>query len=831
MPGRILDIQFPTVNPSGATSASGENIPSSPNMFGGLGAQAEQEFGQGVERLGNAGLNLATEKQQQLNAVDTAQRHTDAVKKMTDVNEQYLSTEGHAAILARPDHDTKIKGVYDDALANASNPAVKRSLATTLSGDLDRYYNYSARHSAQQETVYSKKVAADKTLDSMNQAVWAYRNGDLKGWNDYRKAAIEETRNTYLHDLDPNETDPQRIRDGRSRIEAEVAKTNGKIVYDTTKLILDHPKGGPQKAGQFAKEYEGEVDAKTNVAIDDMLKGARATQAGQDAADVALGRSRMPAGSVAGIPANFIADIKSTEGFAPQAKWDYKQFTNGYGTRAVHSSEVIDEGTANQRFNNEISRAAKFVDSVNPNLDPGTRAALTSLTFNAGEKWAGSGLGEKIRAGDVAGAKADFLAYNHAGGVVNQGLADRRAREAAWFGQQDVAAGEAPQAASYQAPGAGSPGAETPQPAAVSGPAAAHSIDFRAAEQKLLDDPQLQGNPQAQAAAFARLNRVKQVTEGQTADEERAQRMKEHAAKVASDGAEQAALHDIYSNKPTLTAPQIIDSPVLSREAKERLITQLGKADSGEHAERTYGPGFFDAYKQVHAPPGDPGRITDPSQLYGMVGPHGSLTVAGVDKLVSEITARKTPEGEAESSMKKQFFEHVARPQITFTDQDLKLKDKEGDDRFLRFQAAAFTAYDEGKKAGKTPTQLLNPDSPDYIGKLIDRFKPTDAQAFGSRIQEATSEPGFLARGMQGMFGYPVLMPKVEAFDAAAVKSMSDLQAAYRDRKITPDEARKLAIERGWARQAAPLPQVPDRKTEVGPPLDHGAHAEWRDQP
>lgn len=815
MAQRILDVQFPVANPSGATSASGENIPSSPNMFGGLAAQATEQFGQGAERAGNTVVDFATEKQSQLNAVDAAQRHTDAVKKMTDINAGYLSTEGHAALLARPDHDEKIKGVYDDALANASNDAVKRTLATTLSGDLDRYYNYSSRHSAEQEKVYSKKVAADKTLDSMDQAVWAYRNGDLRGWNDYRRAAIEETRNTYLHDLDPNETDPQRISEGRQRIEAEVAKTNGKIVLDTTKLILDDAKGGPEKAGQFAKEYEKEVDAATNVKIDDMLKGARATQYGQDKADQALGRSRMPAGSVAGIPANFVAGIKATEGYQPRAQWDYKQFTNGYGTRAAHSAEVIDRDTAEQRFNNEISRAAKFVDGVNPNLDPGTRAALTSLTFNAGSDWAHSGLGQKIRAGDIAGAKADFLAYNHAGGVVDQGLANRRAREVQWFGRDDVAPGEAPQVASYQGGGAGAAPStgEAPQDAAVSSPAAAaHAIDFRAAERKLLDDPELQGNPQAQAAAFARLNRVKQVTEGQQADEERAQRMAEHAAKVASDTAEQEALHDIYSNKPTLTAPQIIDSPVLSREAKERLITQLSKADTGEHAERTYGPGFFDAYKQVHAPPGDPGRITDPSQLYGMVGPRGSLTVAGVDKLVSEINAKKTPQGEAETSAMKQFMEHVARPQITFTDEVLKLKDKDGDENFLRFQAGAFNAFDEGKKAGKTWQQLLNPDSPDYIGKMIEQFKPKADQSFANRLQDAsTNGPGFFSRigTAIGNVVYPAAAPAPAPFDAAQVHSLAELQAAYRDRRIGADEARKFAIERGWARVPVAPPQVP----------------------
>jgi GH24 family phage-related lysozyme (muramidase) len=154
----------------------------------------------------------------------------------------------------------------------------------------------------------------------------------------------------------------------------------------------------------------------------------------------------------AGIPQNFADEIKKSEGFEGRAKWDYKQFTNGYGTRAAHSAEIIDKETAERRFNGEMSKAASVVDAVNPNLDPGTRAALASLTFNAGDAWTKSGLGDKIRAGDIRGAKAAFLQYNKAGGETNQGLAARRNRESRWFGQggtEDITTATGPAGAAY----------------------------------------------------------------------------------------------------------------------------------------------------------------------------------------------------------------------------------------------------------------------------------------------------------------------------------------------------------------------------------------------
>lgn len=127
--------------------------------------------------------------------------------------------------------------------------------------------------------------------------------------------------------------------------------------------------------------------------------------------------------------------IKGFEGFSPKAKWDYQQYSNGYGTKAMSATESIDQATAQQRALVKIAEARRVVDRVNPNLDAGTRDALTSLTYNSGSKWAGAGLGSAVRSGDIARAKEIFMQYDHAGGAVNQGLFNRRAQEASWFGQ------------------------------------------------------------------------------------------------------------------------------------------------------------------------------------------------------------------------------------------------------------------------------------------------------------------------------------------------------------------------------------------------------------
>lgn len=149
--------------------------------------------------------------------------------------------------------------------------------------------------------------------------------------------------------------------------------------------------------------------------------------------------------------------IKRFEGWTPRAAWDYKQHSNGYGTRARHPGEVIDRVEGQLRLTEEVDKARAIVEQHAPNAPPGVKDALTSLTFNAGDKWARSGLGDAIRRGNYEAAKPLFLQYNKAGGATNPGLVSRRIQEAAWWdspsGGYSVASGQVP---------AGAPAAAAP---------------------------------------------------------------------------------------------------------------------------------------------------------------------------------------------------------------------------------------------------------------------------------------------------------------------------------------------------------------------------------
>jgi len=136
-----------------------------------------------------------------------------------------------------------------------------------------------------------------------------------------------------------------------------------------------------------------------------------------------------------------VTAVKQFEGCSPRAFWDYRQFSIGYGTRAISPNETIDcETEAEQRLIIELGQAQTQVDALGAPLTAAQRSALTSLTFNAGASWMQSGLGEAVRAGDWIRARGIFLQYVSAKGRVLEGLVHRRRAEAAWFEGELIAA-------------------------------------------------------------------------------------------------------------------------------------------------------------------------------------------------------------------------------------------------------------------------------------------------------------------------------------------------------------------------------------------------------
>lgn len=127
--------------------------------------------------------------------------------------------------------------------------------------------------------------------------------------------------------------------------------------------------------------------------------------------------------------------IPSVEGFSPAAIWDYKQWSWGYGTAAGYDR--------NKRPTGFITRSAawaaaeKVLDQLYKQLQPKVKknltanqwAALLSFAYNAG---AGNAMNiiQTINTGTPTEVVTRMKKYIYAGGKINQGLINRRDKEA-----------------------------------------------------------------------------------------------------------------------------------------------------------------------------------------------------------------------------------------------------------------------------------------------------------------------------------------------------------------------------------------------------------------
>jgi GH24 family phage-related lysozyme (muramidase)/uncharacterized Zn-binding protein involved in type VI secretion len=139
------------------------------------------------------------------------------------------------------------------------------------------------------------------------------------------------------------------------------------------------------------------------------------------------------------VPDNLTDYIKSKETFTAKAFWDNKQYTNGYGTKALSPTEIITEEEALRRLNKDLSQRRNFVANYsannNRNWSPDQIDALTSFVFNLGTDTLNQLTDRGTRTDTQIAAK--ILEYNketkNGVKVVVPGLTTRRIEESNWF--------------------------------------------------------------------------------------------------------------------------------------------------------------------------------------------------------------------------------------------------------------------------------------------------------------------------------------------------------------------------------------------------------------
>jgi GH24 family phage-related lysozyme (muramidase) len=123
--------------------------------------------------------------------------------------------------------------------------------------------------------------------------------------------------------------------------------------------------------------------------------------------------------------------IKAQEGFSPVATKDYKQYSSGYGTKAV-PGETITREEAQKRLEAETAKISEWVgNNIEVPLNRKQFTALASFGYNLGTGKGGlEDLKDDINAGDWDRVASRMQTFNRAGGQVSPGLVKRRRAEA-----------------------------------------------------------------------------------------------------------------------------------------------------------------------------------------------------------------------------------------------------------------------------------------------------------------------------------------------------------------------------------------------------------------
>lgn len=245
-----------------------------------------------------------------------------------------------------------------------------------------------------------------------------------------------------------------------------------------------------------------------------------------------------------------------------------------------------------------------------------------------------------------------------------------------------------------------------------------------AAYQFAMADPDLQNNPQALQHALQKISQ--DYTAAQIASDQDVK-----AQKDANDQAANGYVTKMLTGDMKGLVDQIANDPNLTWETKRALGDAAEKAsgEGVENATKTYGSGFWGAYKAVVAPAGDDARISDPAQLYQRAGPDGDLTLAGVQKLrqvMQETT--KDVNGQAVNTTKVGLMNY-AKSKLSFEEDTgpVKIRDPKGEALFsAQFIPKFEAAFDKWTKDGKNPWDFLTQKN---VDDMIQGMRPASQMA------------------------------------------------------------------------------------------------------
>jgi hypothetical protein len=235
------------------------------------------------------------------------------------------------------------------------------------------------------------------------------------------------------------------------------------------------------------------------------------------------------------------------------------------------------------------------------------------------------------------------------------------------------------------------------------------------------------------------LGEIDQAVRAKEIDQERRLKEQERVQKQQQQQTQNKFLQNMIDGK--LSTKDILGSNLeaFGSGSKEQFLNMLKVANSPDEKLKTDASTMISLYNRIHLPDGDPNKLIDENELNTYFGRGLSMTDLG--RLREEIQGSQTEAGRIEGDMKKQVME-VAKGKLTKSNPLTGFRDPIGDEQFARFQAYFLDEYKAQRGAGKSARTLLDPDSPDYLGKNITQYVRTPQQIMRDMAPKRTPAPG-----------------------------------------------------------------------------------------
>lgn len=659
-----------------------QRVQTTPGMFGGGIAEAGERLAQATTKTADFFGEVQTD-----DAVNSAMKTVNASL------DKFKSLNGADALRAQPEIQSQVDQAFKSGRDGLSTPMQQKRYDDITRTYQDRYVTGLIRDHADREAKTYATQTNQNTLTNALTGVTNVADDDEKvdGFRAMaRMSAIRQVQN------EGNGGDPDAVNAAVARADQAVVKTQAETV-----AIKD-----PARALQIVEQHKDTLGP-YYAELSNQFRTRAAEQRGGTAADQAMSRAVSAPTPASGSYADKVAGVEGTTKNPGSSATGTGQFVNATWTQMV------------SQYRPDLA-AGKTPDQILAlRSDPALgREMVAHYAEQNGRELQGAGIAPT----DSNLYLAHFLGGD---GAVKALSAPDSAPLTSVVSPEAIQAnpkvlGSLQTVGDLKAWADGKMGG---------GPASAKA----AAYDQIMDRTDL--SDQEKQIAFSKINQ--QYQRATIASEQDAQ-----AKKQASDAAEGQWIPKILTNPTSVNPSDIANDPNLSPQSKPMMWDLLQKhlKDTQDGTAATYGASFYDTLKRVTAPPGDPSRLSDPSQVLRMALPGGGLTLAGAEKINGMMKQSDSAEGSAASKIQAGALAY-AKHQLSFeADYGFtKIRDPQGEDKFnVGFMPAFFNYWQTGLAAGKTPAELVDPKNLDPV---IAPFRRSPAELTKDQIQAGVEAP------------------------------------------------------------------------------------------